>query len=482
MIDSNSGDKVVQGPTEGNADACSLLGAQGDQPSNDGIRSHWNRHNTSVTKKNLYLYFLRIGAFVFGGPVVLVRRMHEDMVIKYKWFTELEFNEGFTLSQMSPGPLATQIGIYLCWLRFGAWGGFVGLFFFILPSFLIVVALAMLYRHYGQLNWVKDLFWGINPSMIALVGYHSFHFTKKTLGNRKSHDKVEKRPTEGIATARSQKAAQEKLPREGGLIFHWICHKGYFPWTVTLLFISITLVKGSIPFTLFLIAGICGAGKSWLEQQGPSKPGRPFLPLLWWNVSINSPWVPSLANPILNKTSWSFLGSFFWIFFKAGAMVFGSGLAIVPFLQNDLVHQFHLLTNQQFLDAVTVALITPGPVVITTAFMGYLIHGWLGALLAAIATFLPCYFVTILVAPLISRLKKYLFFRGTIEGITAAALGFLLGSALLMAQQILINPVSWVIAGLSLGIFIKFKKIPEALVLYFFGLVGLLLSMRVTTP
>jgi chromate transporter len=168
------------------------------------------------------------------------------------------------------------------------------------------------------------------------------------------------------------------------------------------------------------------------------------------------------------------IGTLFLFFLKAGAFVFGSGLAIVPFLYGGVVGKFHWLTERQFVDAVAVAMITPGPVVITAGFIGYLVAGAAGAAVAAIAVFVPPYLIVILGAPYYRRFAKNLQVKAFVQGVTAAAVGAIAGAAFILGKRSLVDLTTILIA---IGTFalLHFRKLPEPLLILLAGFVGLLL-------
>ncbi|HVR40743.1 MAG TPA: chromate efflux transporter [Thermoanaerobaculia bacterium] len=170
------------------------------------------------------------------------------------------------------------------------------------------------------------------------------------------------------------------------------------------------------------------------------------------------------------------LAQIFWFFAKAGAFVFGSGLAIVPFLYGGVVEQYHWLNDRQFLDAVAVAMITPGPVVITVAFIGYLVAGVPGALVAALGVFAPCYLFVIIPAPYYHRIAENKTIRAFVDGVTAAATGAIAGAAFVLGKRALIDITAIAIALVTLLVMMRFKRVPEPVVILAAGALGLLLS------
>ncbi len=369
--------------------------------------------------RELTLYFLRLGALGFGGPIALAGYMQKELVEERRWIAKDEYVEGLALAQLAPGPLAAQLAIYLGWVRGGVWGATVIGVAFVLPSFLMVMGLAALYLRFGGLPWMRGAFYGIGAAVIAII-------------------------------ARSV----EKLGR-------------------------MTLGRDALSWVLF---GISAVATAWTESEivwifvgsgvvavlwkAPPRMGKGsaagLLPL--WAVS-------GIGGAASSGTLWSIA----WYFGQAGAFVFGSGLAIVPFLHGGVVTRFHWLTDQQFLDAVAVAMITPGPVVITVAFIGYLVAGPVGGIVAALATFIPCYLFTVLPAPHFRRLSKDARIKAFVDGVTAAATGAIAGAAFVLGRRALIDLPTVVIALTTLVLLLKVKKLQEPLIIVAAGMVGIAL-------
>jgi chromate transporter len=181
------------------------------------------------------------------------------------------------------------------------------------------------------------------------------------------------------------------------------------------------------------------------------------------------------ATPIAASVDWSLLSQIAVFFAEAGAFVFGSGLAIVPFLYGGVVNEHHWLTERQFVDAVAVAMITPGPVVITTGFIGYLVAGFSGAVVAALATFLPCYFFTIIPAPYFKKHGKLPAIVAFVDGVTAAAIGTITGAVIVLGKRSIVDVPTILLALVTVALLWKFKKLPEPVIVAAAAVVGLLI-------
>ena len=365
----------------------------------------------------LLLYFLRLGTFGFGGPIALVGYMQRDLVEKRKWVSGEDYLEGLAFSQLCPGPLAAQLAKYLGWLHSGTKGATLAGLAFILPSFLMVFGLASLYVHFGQLAWIQGLFYGIGAAVSAIIVRSAWKLMERTLG------------------------------------------QDYLLWGVFGVLAVTTVWTKTEMVWLFLLSGAIA-----LFVKAPPK--------FQTNPAVLS---PGLLSALLAGVSLGTVGSVFLFFLKAGAFVFGSGLAIVPFLYGGVVGQYHWLTERQFLDAVAVAMITPGPIVITSGFIGYLVAGPLGACAAVLAVFLPPFLLVIFGAPHYRRLAKNRQVKAFVQGVTAAAVGAIAGAAIILSERAVVDRVTVVIAVMSFGLLLVFKKIPEPILIVGAGAAGIML-------
>jgi chromate transporter len=359
-------------------------------------------------------YFLWLGAVGFGGPIALAGHMQQDLVDKRGWISKEDYVEGLALAQLAPGPLAAQLAIYLGYIRAGIVGATAVGIGFVLPSFLMVLALSVAYVRFGGLPWMQGMFYGIGAAVIGIITRSAFKLTKLTLGN----DKL----LWGIFAALAISTA----------------------WT------SREIIW------LFLLGGVVAVVVKAPPRQIPAKSTALLL------LSLGT---GAIHNPLLG---------IFLYFAKAGLFVFGSGLAVVPFLYGGVVQGHHWLTDQQFVDAVAVAMITPGPVVITVAFIGYLVNGVAGATAAALGIFLPVYLVVILLAPSYKRWAKNPQLNAFVRGVTAAATGAIAGAVIVLARRSVYDLPTAVICVLSLAVLFRWK-VPEPIVIACAAGVGLML-------
>jgi chromate transporter len=371
--------------------------------------------------REFLLYFLYLGTLGFGGPIALAGHMQKDLVEERKWVSSEDYGEGLAFSQLSPGPLAAQLAMYLGWVRAGTLGATLTGAVFVLPSFLMVLALAAIYVHYGQLAWIQGVFYGIGAAVIAIIARSAYKLIRSTLKN-------------------------------DGLL-----------WTLFAAMAITTAWKESEIVWLFLL---CGLVAMVFKARPRCRVAPGAIPIIAG--------VGNFVAGAQGAASTAVIGTLFLFFLKAGAFVFGSGLAIVPFLYGGVVGQFHWLTERQFVDAVAVAMITPGPVVITAGFIGYLVAGVAGATVAAIAVFVPPYLIVIAGAPYYRRFAKNLQVKAFVQGVTAAAVGAIAGAAFILGKRSLIDVTTILIAAATFAL-LHFKKIPEPLLILVAGVVGLLL-------
>jgi chromate transporter len=373
---------------------------------------------TQLTK-----YFLRLGSIGFGGPVALVGYMYRDLVEKRRWITDEDYKEGLTLAQLMPGPLAAQLAMYLGYVHCRIVGATVAGIAFVLPSFLMVVAIGWAYVRYGGLPWMQAAFYGVGAAVIGIIAISAYKLTTKHIG-------------------------RDKLL-----------------WVIYLITAGITVWTESESVWLFLGAGVL----VWLVRAPPKR----------WFGNSAAPGLIALAPhgastcAVATGFDWTLLAQLGAFFAKAGAFVFGSGLAIVPFLYGGVVHDHQWLNERQFVDAVAVAMITPGPVVITVGFIGYLIAGLPGAVVAALGTFFPCYVFTVLPAPYFKKYGKRPDLLAFVAGVTAAAIGAITGAAIVLAERSIVDLLTALMALVTVGLIWKVKKLPEPALVALAAIIGL---------
>ena len=354
-----------------------------------------------VPLSELVTYFLRLGTLGFGGPVALCGQMERELVGDKAWLTKSEMREAIAVSQSLPGPLAIQVGIFASYMRGGFWGAWAGGWAFIFPNFVIVAALGALYVHYGDLPWMTAVFYGVSPVVIALILHSCWRLAKLGM-------------------------------------------EDWLQWAIALGAFLITVILQAEVALVFIGAGILGIAYygSLFKRRGPPA-------LLAVAPAIAGGTATHVAAP-------SILGKLVLFFLKAGSLTFGSGLVIVPFLQKGLVER-GWVSPRDFLIAVAVGMLSPGPVVITATFIGFLVAGFWGSLASTVAIFLPSFLFILVAAPLIQRHRTNPNVQGFIKGAYGAAIGTILGASVLLGKIAIGDVVTALLAAGSLALLFRFK-------------------------
>jgi chromate transporter len=381
---------------------------------------------TRASLAELVRYFLYLGTFGFGGPVALIGFMHRDLVERRRWVDENEYRLGVALAQIMPGPLAAQLAIALGYFQRGVLGATAVGLAFVVPSFLMVIGISIAYKRFGGLWWMQALFYGIGAAVIAIIAIAAYKLARST---------------------------NKRDP---------------LLWAVFGALAIVTMWAEAELAEFFVIAGLvtlfARARPTRAQALAVGLGGTAVVAIIWlierWFLNLKVGGEEVLLQILV-------------FFTKAGAFVFGSGLAIVPFLHQGVVQQFGWLTEQQFIDAVAVAMITPGPVVITVVFIGFLAAGFLGAVAAAIGIFLPVYLFTIIPAPWFSRNRDNALLKAFVLGATSAATGAIAGAVILLARRAIYDVPTAAVALISLGVLWRFK-VPEPILVAAAGIVGLI--------
>jgi chromate transporter len=373
------------------------------------------------------LYFLRLGAFGFGGPVALASYIRRDLVERRRWLSEEDYGEGLAIATACPGPLAYQLGIYCGYILHKITGAVTVALAFAFVPFLIVLSGAFFYVKFAGNSQIRGLFYGVSPVIVALIAKACWNLGVKTIGK----DKL------ALLFAIAACAITVNFQRELTVVF---------------------LAAGFLG--IFLFAKPAGHPEA-------STAVRPT------SVTLRS-FVPQLAVLAVVLASSSITLKLFLFFLKTGLLVFGSGLVIVPFLKTYLVNQYGWLNERQFLDAVAVGMITPGPVVITATFVGYLLGGFSGATAATVGIFLPSLFFTVVGTPWLRRNRANARLRGFVRGITVAVVGVLVGTSYLVGKTAIGDWLTLALGVGALAISLTFKRVPDALLVAAGAICGLI--------
>ena len=378
------------------------------------------------TLLQLVRYMLALGTWGFGGPVALAGYMYRDLVERRQWFTDADYKEGLALAQLMPGPLAAQLAIYLGFVHYRLRGASLVGAAFVLPSFLMVVGLGAAYTTYGGIGWMQSVFYGVGAAVIGIIAMSAYKLTSKSVG------------------------------------------KDRLLWPIFLVSAAVTVATQSEEVWLFLGAGVL----VWLWRAPPA--------WLRHGSGLHSVAAPIAGMFALHSIDGVKLKQIGLYFAYAGSFVFGSGLAIVPFLYGGVVKEYGWLTDRQFVDAVAVAMITPGPVVITTGFIGFLVSGFWGAVVAALATFVPCYLFTVIPAPYFKKYGKRPDVIAFVDGVTAAAIGSIAGAVIVIGQRSITDWITAALALATVAVLWRFKKLPEPAIVAAAAIIGLVIHPLVT--
>jgi chromate transporter len=347
-------------------------------------------------------YFLRLGLLGFGGPVALVGQMGRELADERAWLTKDEMREAVAICQSLPGPLAIQVGVYISYLRAGFWGAFAGGWAFILPNFVIVASLGALYVYLGDLKPVTAIFYGVSPAVIALILHSCWRLAKLGM-------------------------------------------EDWLQWAIAAVCFVVTVTLRAEVALLFIAAGLVG-----ILYYGNALGFRRTTTLaIAAPVAATAPLGLAATNSTLVKILLFFL--------KAGSLTFGSGLVIVPFLEQGLVREYGWLDQRQFLIAVAIGMISPGPVVITATFVGYLVAGFWGSLVSTVGIFLPSFILVLIAAPTLARHRANPNVQGFVKGAYAAAIGTILGACLLLGRIAIGDWLTTLIGLASLAVLFRWK-------------------------
>jgi chromate transporter len=376
-------------------------------------------------------YFLYLGTVGFGGPIALAGYMRRDLVEERRWISDGDYKEGLAFAQLAPGPLAAQLAMYLGWVRARTLGASLVGVAFVLPSFLMVLMLSALYVRFQGLSFIQGAFYGVGAAVIAIIALSAYKLIRKTVGTDR------------------------------------------LLWLLFGVSALVTAWTESEVVWVFVASGVVAMlakAPPRSRERGGERRAFAVLPL----VHLPGWLVSGLAGPAAAGV----LGTILWYFTTAALFVFGSGLAVVPFLHGGVVQRFHWLTERQFLDAVAVSMITPGPVVITVAFIGYLVAGIAGAVLAAIGIFVPVYLAVVLAAPYFHRFAANRSVKAFVDGVTAAAAGAIAGAAFVLGRRAIVDVPTVLIALATLALLVMPKRLPDPVLILLAGVVGVLIAAR----
>jgi chromate transporter len=341
--------------------------------------------------------FLKLGTISFGGPAAHIALMDQEVVRKRGWLDREHFLDLLAATNLVPGPNATEMAIHIGYVRAGWPGLMLAGASFILPAFLISLALSWIYVRFGTLPEAKALFYGINPVVMAIILVATYRLGKSALNGKLQ------------------------------IILGVLAFGG--------------ALLGANDVVILLVAGAAGVFLYALPARLQKRtPLSIILPLAFLLQVFPKAWA-WLDNRL------ALLGFFF---LKVGALLFGSGMVLFAFIQRDVVSRYGWLSHQQLIDAIAVGQMTPGPVLSSATFIGYLVSGWQGALVATTAVFLPSFVIVVLMGPVIPCLRKSPFAQAFLKGVNAAVVALILAVSLTLFRSAIVD--GWTVIILLLGL------------------------------
>lgn len=369
----------------------------------------------------IFLQFLRLGLIAFGGPAAHAALMEQELVTRKKWLQPQTFLDYLGAVNLIPGPNSTQLTMLVGYQLRGFWGMVAGGTGFVIPAALITGILAWLYVELGHVPAIESLFFGIKPAVIAVIAAAIFKLGKKALKSL------------------------------------WLGILG----AITLL----AALLGLNEITAILGAGAAGM-LAYAARRGFSG---------WQNTGSLAPF--ALLNIAgTGIASYSTL-KLFWIFFKIGSVLFGTGYVLVAYMDGELVEKAGWITRSQLLDAIAIGQFTPGPILSAATFVGYLLEGWKGAAVATAGIFLPSFVFIMILYPIIPRLRKSPFTAAFLDAVNMGAVAVMLAVSLTMARDVVVEPAAAVIMALALLAVFGQKRFGAVWVILGGAVLGLLAAL-----
>lgn len=417
-----------------------------------------DQYRGKATRTNLIeiaRYFIYIGIVGFGGPLVHIAMMEDDLVGEERWTDQQTFLEGLAICNTLPGPASTQLGIFMGWIRGGNFGALVAGGAFMLPTFILVVFFSWLYFAYQAVPSVEAFFYGINPVVIGLIV--------------------------GAAWSMAQSALAEGRSDIGIDI-------GSESWTIDYLLlvllvatVVVTVLINPNPVLSFVIAGLVAVAiyrSQWVRQNSRrvlrwTVIGGILSTLFSLRNSILELVGPGLRNAVESSPVWDVLVllwtnvwvKLFLFMVYTGSFIYGGGLVLIPFIEKFVVNEFAWMTGREFVDGVAIGQLSPGPVVMTTAFVGYKLLldasggvtavAVLGALVATIGAFGPSFVFITGFFPYFATVRENEVVQTALMGVNAAVVGAILGATVSLASESFVDPLTVALAGATFVLFLR---------------------------
>jgi len=382
-----------------------------------------------ISRKELALLFLRLGLTAFGGPAAHIALMQTEMVERRAWLTKDEFLDLLGASNLIPGPSSTELAIHIGFRLAGRQGLLLAGVCFILPAFLLVMGIAAIYVRFARLPQIAGILYGVKPVVIAVVLQALWNLGRTAL---KTHFLA----VVGIAA-------------------------------------TVTAFLNVAPLLVLFGAGALTGGRHWVTNR-EKREIAPLLSLLGMIAALVT--IPLLLGRLSANSSILGWKSLFWVFLKFGSIVYGSGYVLLAFLRADLVARLHWLTSAQLLDAIAVGQVTPGPVFTTATFIGFVLDGPRGAIIATLGMFLPAFLFVAVSGPLVPRLRKSPLAGAFLDGVNVASLALMATVTWELSRAALTDSVTITLGLLSALLLFRFRVNSLWLVLGG-ALIGLLASL-----
>ena len=381
------------------------------------LRSHW---------REIAAVFLKLGAMSYGGPAIM-GMMQAELQEKRGWLSKENFVEGLALVNMLPGAGATQLGIFLGFTRGGWWGGLLAGLCFVLPALLIMLGLTWAYGQYGALPALRGVFYGLAPVVVGIFA---------------------------VAVWRLGRAAIRDI-RQVVISLGSALVLAFTP-------------MGIIP--MLLLAGVLG-----VLMYGARRWGVALL-LVWCAAYLGLHALGGVTPSSVAATGAADVADIAGFFFQVGAFSFGGGLSMLAFMQEQVVNQLHWLTPQQFLDGLALGQLTPGPILMVAAFVGYQKAALGGALAGAAAIFLPSFLLMLGILPMLERIKRIAWMKFALKGISPAVIGMIALAMLQMLPKAVPDELAGVLLIVAIALMLARRVSPLPLMLAG-GVLGFLVSV-----
>lgn len=386
-----------------------------------------------ITLFELFKYFLILGATAFGGPLAVIEKIRYDLVLKKNWMQMDEFKNLFGYAQVAPGPLAFQVAVYFGYYRKGFWGAFLAGFGLVFPSFLLVLLFSIFYKEFKDVEYIRYALYGLSPVIIAIIAKSGLNLSKT------------------------------------------IFQKDIYLYIIFFLSIFLTIIL-KIQIIYIVIAFAIFSLLFYSVKEKFKKDSLHSLAGLFTFAPILKG-IKGILSAILISSFFSAnLLALALLFLKVGSLTYGSGFVIVGVLRQEVVDNLHWLSSKEFIDGIAFGQITPGPVVITSTFIGYMTSGVIGSIVSTVCIFLPTFIFVLILAQKIHKFKDNFYLQSLIKGANAAAIGAIISTAFLLSKDALVD-ITTIIFFLVAVLILFLTKFKDIYLILLAALVGILIKM-----